>query len=120
MIFPRKQGFALQHLGKYTTRAPDVHLHIVLLPREHNLRRAIVSRRNISRHLRVLDSSQTEIADFQITIFIDENIARLQVTVDHSGGMNIFEAALLSSAAVVAMGVEDHHHIPRSDRESIG
>lgn len=104
MIFPRKQGFALQHLRKYTSRTPDVHLNIVLLPREHDLRRTIVSRRNISRHLRVLDSSQTEIANFQIAIFIDENITWLQVTVDHSGGMNIFKAPLLSSAAAVGVG----------------
>lgn len=105
MIFARKQRFALQHLGKYASGAPDVHLDIILLPCEHDLRRTIVSRRNISRHLRVLDSSQTKVANFQIAIFIHQNIAWLQVPVDHSGRMNIFEAALLSSAPIFARRV---------------
>lgn len=101
MIFARKQGFPLEHLGKYASCAPDVDLYVVLLPCEHNLRRAVVSSRHVSRHLGVLDSSQTKIANFQVTVLIDQNIAWLQVPVNHSGGMNIFEAALFSSVRVV-------------------
>lgn len=44
MIFARKQRFALQHLGEYASRAPDVNLYIILLPCEHNLRCTIVPR----------------------------------------------------------------------------
>lgn len=44
MIFARKQRFALQHLGEDASRAPNVHLDVVLLPCEHDLRRTVVSR----------------------------------------------------------------------------
>lgn len=119
MIFARKQRFALQHLGEYASRAPNVNLYIVLLPREHNLRRTIVPRGNISRHLRILNSSEPKIANLQIAILVDQNVAWLQVPMDHSSGVNIFEPTLPSSVPVSVMGVQDRDHIPRSDRESI-
>ncbi len=107
MIFAREQGFAFQHLGEDASRAPDVDLHVVLLPREHNLRRAIVPRRDVSRHLRVLDAGEAEITNLEIAIFVDQNIAGLEVPMDHPGGMDILEAALLPSVLMRCIRVHD-------------
>ena len=56
VVFAREQRFTLKHLRKDTARAPDVDLHVVLLPREHDFRSAVVSCRDIAGHLRVLYS----------------------------------------------------------------
>lgn len=82
VVLAGEEGFPFQHLRKDTACAPDVDLHIVLLPCEHDLRRAVVSRRHVSRHLRVLDTREAKVADFEVAILVDEDIARLQVTVD--------------------------------------
>ena len=64
MILSREKRLALQHLCKDTSCTPDINLNIVLLPREHDLGRSVVSCRHISGHLGVLNTGETEIADF--------------------------------------------------------
>lgn len=94
MILSREERFSLQHLGEDAACAPDVDLHVVLLPGEHDLGGAVISRGHIAGHLRVLDSGQTEIADLQVAVFINEDVAGLQVSVDHTGGVDIFQSTL--------------------------
>lgn len=94
VIFSGEERLALQHLGKNAPGAPDVNLNIVLLPSQHDFRGTVVSRRDVARHLRVLDSGEAEIADLQVAVLIDENVAGLEVTVDNAGGMDILEPAL--------------------------
>jgi hypothetical protein len=43
----------------------------VFLPGQHNLWRSIVSRGNITSHLVVLFSSQSKVANLQVTIVVD-------------------------------------------------
>lgn len=64
------------------------------LPREHDLGRAVVPRRNVTRHLGVLDARQAEVADLEIAILVDEDVAGLQVSVDDTGRVDVFQAAL--------------------------
>lgn len=49
---------------------------VIFLPREHDLGCAVVSRRNVTRHLRILDTCETKVANLQIAVFIDENVGR--------------------------------------------
>ena len=43
VIFAREQRLPLKHLGENTSCAPYVNLDVVLLPREHDFRGAVVS-----------------------------------------------------------------------------
>ena len=74
-ILPREQWLPLEHLGKDAPGTPDIYRHVVLLPREHNFGCAIVPRGDVARHLRVLQTREAEIADFQVTVLVDENVA---------------------------------------------
>ena len=93
MIFTREQWFPLQHLREYARRAPHVNLGIIFLPSEHDFGSAVVSGRDIARHLRVLYPRETKITDLEIAVLIDEDVAGLQVAVDDTGGMHVFEPA---------------------------
>ena len=76
--------------------------HIVLLPREHDLRRAIVPRRDVTRHLRVLQPREPEIADLEVAVLVDENVGRLEVAVDDAGRVRVFQAALMEGQRTAA------------------
>jgi hypothetical protein len=67
---------------------------IVLLPRQHDLWRTVVSSRNVTSHLRVLDSGKTEIANLQIAVLVDKNVGRLEIAVDDTGRVDVFETTL--------------------------
>jgi GAF domain-containing protein len=94
VVLSREQRLALEHLSEDTARTPDIYLHIVLLPREHNLGCPVVSCGNVTGHLWVLYTSETEVADLEITVLIYENIARLQIAVNDTGGVDVFQATL--------------------------
>lgn len=98
VIFAWEQRLALQHFCEDATSTPDIHLHVVLLPREHDLGRSVVSSGDVASHLRILDTGETEVADFQVTVLVHEDVRRLQVTVDNSRGVHIFETTLKLSA----------------------
>jgi hypothetical protein len=85
MVLSWEKRLALEHLSEDAAGAPDVDLDVVLLPRKHNLRRAVVSRRDIAGHLRILNASEAKIADLQVAILVDENVAGLQISVDDAG-----------------------------------
>jgi hypothetical protein len=94
VILSGEQRLALEHLSENAARTPDIYLHIVFLPREHNLRCSVVSRGNVTGHLWVLYTCETEVADLEITVLIYENVAGLQITVDDTGGVDVFETTL--------------------------
>jgi hypothetical protein len=43
--------------------------------------------------LGILNTRQTEIADLEIAVFVDKNVARFKITMHYAGGMHIFETA---------------------------
>jgi hypothetical protein len=97
MIFAGEKRFAVKHLSKDATRAPNIHLNIIFLPSQHDLRCTVVPCRDVTGHLRVLDARQTEITDLQVAIFVDKNVARLQVAVDNTCRVHIFQATLVTN-----------------------
>jgi hypothetical protein len=91
-ILSGKEGLALKHLGENASRAPNVDGNIVFLPREHDFRGAIISRRHVAGHLRILYSGKTKVtylgwcavsqrkaaregSDLEITILVHKDIA---------------------------------------------
>lgn len=90
-VFAGEQWFSFQHLGKYAPSAPDIHRDIVLLPGQHDFWSPIISRGDVSGHLGILYSSETEITDLarfrigfvammgskylEITILVNEDVA---------------------------------------------
>ncbi len=94
VILSREQRLALQHLCKDAPRTPDVNLHIIFLPCKHDLRSSVVSRRDISGHLRILNTGETEVADLEIAVLIDEDVARLEIAMDDTCRMDILETPL--------------------------
>lgn len=67
---------------------------IVLLPREHDLRCAVVPRRDVTRHLRVCEPGQAKVADLEVAVLVDEDVGRFQIPVDDARRVNVFQAAL--------------------------
>ena len=94
VVFPWKQWFTLKHFRKNTACTPDIHLHIILLPCKHNFRRPIVPGRHVTGHLRILYPRKAKVADLQIAVLIDKDIAGLEVPMYDTSRMNIFETAL--------------------------
>lgn len=94
VIFSWKQRLSFQHLREDTPCTPDINLHVVLLPCEHDLGGSVVARGDISGHLRILNTGQTEVADLQIAVLVDEDVAGLEITVDDAGGVDILQATL--------------------------
>ena len=82
MIFAWKERLALEHLREYASCTPYVNLDVIFLPCEHDFRGAIIAGRDVARHLGVLDSGETEIADLQVAIFIDQDVAWFEVAVN--------------------------------------
>ena len=94
VVLSGEQGLALEHFCEDAARTPDVDLDVVFLPCKHNLWCAVVARGNVSGHLGILYTGQTEVADLQIAVLVYENVAGLQVTVDNTSGVNIFQTTL--------------------------
>lgn len=106
MVLAGEEGFALEHLGENAAGTPDIDLDVVLLPREHDLGGAVVTSRDIASHLRILDTRKTEIANLQVAVLVDQDVAGLQVTMDDTSGVDVFEAALdceLVAAVIVVL-----------------
>jgi hypothetical protein len=94
VVLSGEQGLALEHLGKDTSDTPDINFNVVLLPGEHDFGSSVVSRRDVTGHLGVLDTGQTKVANLQIAVLVDQDVAGLQVTVDNAGGVDVFQTAL--------------------------
>jgi len=98
VVLAWKKWFPFQHFRKDTPCAPDINLDIVLLPCEHNLGRAVVSCRHISRHLWVLNARKAKVTDLQVAVLVNKDVTGLQVAVDDPCRVYVFQAALTSSA----------------------
>ena len=94
VILAREQRFALEHFCEDATCAPNIDFYVVLLPSEHDLRCSVVARRDVTRHLRILYAGQTEIANLEIAVLVDQDVARFQVSVYDSRGVNVFQTTL--------------------------
>lgn len=94
VILAREQRLSLQHFREDTTSTPNINLNVVLLPSKHDFRRPVVPGRDVSSHLRVLNTRQSEIANLEIAVLIDKNVTRLEITVNNTGGVNVFETTL--------------------------
>ena len=90
MVFSGEKRLALEHLRKNTACTPDVYLHVVFLPCEHDLRGTVITGGNVTGHLGVLNTGQTEVANLQIAVLIDQDVAGLQVAVDNTSRMDVF------------------------------
>lgn len=90
VILSGEQRLALEHLGKDTPSTPDINFHIVLLPGKHNLGGAVISRGDISGHLGILNSGETKVANLQIAVLVDQDIAGFQVAMYDTGRMDVF------------------------------
>lgn len=94
MVLSGKERLALEHLGEDATSAPDIDFHVVFLPGEHDLGGSVVSGGDVASHLRVLDSSETEVANLEIAVLVDEDVAGLEVAVDDAGRVHVLETPL--------------------------
>jgi hypothetical protein len=63
-----------------------------------------------------LYTGETEVADLQIAVFVDEDVARLQITVDNTSGVDVFQTTLLKSAGYSQFS--EVCHTPKSGRGS--
>lgn len=94
MILSREQWLAFQHFCENAPSTPYINFYIILLPCKHDLWCSVVSCRDISGHLRILNASKTEIADLEVTVLVDENVAGLEITMNDSCRVDIFQSTL--------------------------
>lgn len=92
MVLPWEQRLSFKHFCKDTTSTPNIYLHVVLLPGKHDFWCSIITSRHVASHLRILDSGQTKVTDFQIAVLIDKNVGRLEITMNNACGMDVFKA----------------------------
>lgn len=118
MVLAGEERLALEHLSKDTSCTPDINLNVVLLPCEHDFRRSVVSGRDVSRHLRILYTSETEVANLEIAVLIDEDVAGLQVAMHDTSGVDVFQTTLFKSAHF--LGYVECCYTPKSGTGSIG
>jgi hypothetical protein len=94
MVLAGEKRLSIEHLGKDASSAPNVDLDVVFLPCEHDFGSAVVSCGDVASHLGILNSSEAKIANLEIAVFVDQNVAGLEITVDDAGRVDILEAAL--------------------------
>lgn len=56
MVLSWEERFSIEHLCEYASSTPNVDLHVVLLPCEHDFGGTVVSRRDVAGHLRILNA----------------------------------------------------------------
>lgn len=84
MVLPRKYWRSKNHFRKYTARTPNIDLFIIPPPSKHNFGSTVVPRRDVSSHLSLLHTSKAKVANFQIAIFVDENVAGFEVAMNYA------------------------------------
>jgi hypothetical protein len=98
VVLSGEQRLSLQHFCEDAACAPNVYLDVVLLPREHDLRCSVVPCGDVAGHLGVLYTGESEIANLEIAVLVDENVTRLQITMDDTRRVHVFKTALMMSA----------------------
>ena len=111
-VFPGKQGLSAQHLGQYAADTPYVNGFCVFLEGQHDFRRTVPASRHVFRHeARVVvgrrrRSGQTKVADFQITVGVEQEVRRFQVSVQDISRVHGFERTqrLVDEVLAVVVG----------------
>ena len=90
VVAPPEQRPSEQQLREDGTYAPYVHGLRVLAPAHDDLRRAVPTGGDVVRHgdglplhVRVVDPAQAKVADLQVAVRVHQEVAGLQVPVDH-------------------------------------
>ena len=83
--------------GKATIDQRDYHTHVVRKA-EHDLGGAVPPRRDVLGHKALLlglvePAREPEIANFELAVRVHEQVARLEVAVEHISRVDIFQAA---------------------------
>lgn len=98
-----EDGLASEELGKDTAHGPDIDGRRVVLETQHNLRRSIPPRSNVLCHeassclltscfwVRLESSGQAKVANLELTVGIDEEVSRFQISMQHTGGVDVLE-----------------------------
>jgi hypothetical protein len=94
VVLAWEEWLSLQHLCEDAANAPYVNLHIIFLPCKHNLRCPVVASRDVARHLGVLDTGKSKVANLEIAVLVDQDVAGLQIPMDDPCRMDIFESSL--------------------------
>ena len=94
-----QQRLSDNELGEDAADGPNINCAGVFLPGENDLRSPVPSCGNIVGQYRVgrlqllnVGSSQTEVANFEITVRIDQQVAGLEIPVVNAGRMDVFES----------------------------
>ena len=87
-VLSRHQWLSSNHFCKDTSNRPYINCCCILLPWKNNLWSSIPSRCDIIRKLSVwchkwisVGSGKTKVTDLEITVWVDEKIARFQISV---------------------------------------
>lgn len=94
VILSWEQRLALKHLSKDASSTPDINLNIILLPCKHNLRCSVISGGDITSHLGILNTGKTEIANLEIAVLVDKDVAGLQIAMNDTCGVDILQSSL--------------------------
>ena len=121
VVLAGEERLALEHLSEDAARTPDINLDVVLLPCEHDLRRSVVSGRDVTRHLRVLYTGETEVANLEIAVLVDEDVAGLQDRgARHQRSGRYFRPRFSEGQRIGSCMVGHSCHPPKSGTGSIG
>jgi hypothetical protein len=94
MVLSWEEWLSRQHLRHDATSTPQVNRDIVRSPIKHYFRRSIIPCRNIARHTIILDTSKSKVANLEIAVLINENIARFEIAMNNTSRVDKFQAAL--------------------------
>ena len=110
-VFSREQGLAAQHLGQDASDAPHIDRLGVFFERQHDFRGPVPPGGDVFGHeSRIIVGArrgprETEIADFQVAIGIQQQVGRFQVAVKNVRRMHGLECAEGLVNEVLAMVV---------------
>lgn len=90
-ILAWEERLSFQHFSENASRAPDVDGDVVLLPCQHDLGGTVVSRRNVSRHLGVLNTSQSKVANLQVAVLVHQDVGGFQIAMDDTCRVDVFQ-----------------------------
>ena len=96
VVLAWEEGLPFEHLCEDATSTPDIDCDVVFLPGQHDLGCTVISRRDIARHLGILNTCKTKVTDLEIAVFIDEDIRGFQISVDYTSRVNVFETPLIN------------------------
>jgi len=98
-VLGRQKGFAGDEFSQDAPHRPDVDFACILLLRQNDFRSSIPTSRDVVCHLsrlskqvRDVRSGQAEVAYFQVTITVDQQVARLEISVKNARRVEVLKA----------------------------